>query len=412
MSMISFEQAYQLTLSYIRPLPLETVDLLAAVGRIAGKDLPAIVDSPSTDVSLKDGYAVRSADICDARPEHPVCLSISGSAAAGGSWQGTLQSGQAVRILSGAPVPGGADAVISEEFTRVRTDQPGLEKLVEVVNYAESGRNILPCGADVQEGKLMVSAGQRLHPAVIGLLAAAGYQEVPVIRLPRVAVLATGDEVLAPGQPFEKGKLYASNLYTLAAWCRRLGFEVETFILPDEAGSIRQTLTTCLEQFNAILTSGGAWKGEHDLVVQMLDALGWRKIYHRVRMGPGKAVGFGIFQNKPVVCLPGGPPSNNMAFLQLALPGLQKLSGDPHPGLPQRSAIMGETVSGPLGWTQFVHGRFLRLDHHLLFQPAKQKSRLQEVAETQAIVKIPEELEELKINSSVIVQMTRNPGDD
>jgi molybdopterin molybdotransferase len=167
-------------------------------------------------------------------------------------------------------------------------------------------------------------------------------------------------------------------------------------------------LSTCLEQFDAVLTSGGAWKGEHDLVVQILDALGWQKIYHRVRMGPGKAVGFGLFQNKPVFCLPGGPPSNHMAFVQLALPGLQKLAGEPQPGLPQASAVMDETISGQLDWTQFIHGRLVRENQRLLFRPLKYRSRLQEMAHTQAIARIPEGQKELSADSTLMVQVLGN----
>jgi molybdopterin molybdotransferase len=400
--MISFDEAYKLTLENIQSLHSETVELLAAEGRITGQDMLARVDAPSLDVSLKDGYAILAADIGAASPSSPVRLNLTGSIAAGGGWRGMVHSGEAVRILSGAPLPEGADAVVSEEFTRA------LPEAVHVMKHAEPGRNILHQGADVQIGQLIVPAGQRLFPTTIGLLAAAGYQKLAVIRRPRVAILATGDEVLAPGQPLVRGKLYASNLFTLAAWCRHFGFEVETYVLPDDAQAIRPVLATCLEHFDAVLTSGGAWKGEHDLVVHILDALGWQKVYHRVRMGPGKAVGFGLFQNKPIFCLPGGPPSNHMAFIQLGLPGLQKLAGVPQPGLPQAPAVMAEAVSGQLDWTQFIHGRLLQENQRLVFQPLKYQSRLQEMAHTEAIAKIPEGLEELSVNSTVMVQVFVN----
>ena len=400
--MISFDAAYQLTLERINPLDIETVKLIAAERRIAGQDFLARVDCPSLDVSLKDGYALLAADIRTAGIESPVHLNLVGSIAAGGEWQGIVHSGEAVRILSGAPLPLGADVVVSEEFT---LPQPGA---INIIKYTEPWRNILRQGSDVQIGQLIVPAGQKLYPTAIGLLAAAGYQEIPVIRRPRVAILATGNEVLAPGQPLVQGKLYASNLFTLAAWCLHSGFEVETFVLQDDVNSIRPVLITCLEQFDAVLTSGGAWKGEHDLVVQILDSLGWQKVYHRVRMGPGKAVGFGLFQNKPVFCLPGGPPSNHMAFIQLGLPGLQKLAGEPAPGLFQLPVVMAASVSGQLDWTQFIHGRLIQESQRLLFQPLKYQSRLQEMAHTEAIAKIPEGLEELSANSIVMVQVLVN----
>jgi molybdopterin molybdotransferase len=326
--MISFEEAYQLTLDQILPLEEETVELLTAGGRIAARDLLAKVDSPSADVSLKDGYAIRSADIYAASPGSPVELKLVGSIAAGGEWQGTVHPGEAVRILSGASLPDGADSVLAEEFTQ------GLPGAVQVMNDARAGRNILRLGTDVACGQLLVPAGGKLSPATIGLLAAAGYQDVAVVRRPRVAVVATGDEVLAPGQPLVQGKLFASNLFTLAAWCLRYGFEVQTFVARDDADAIRQALQTSLAQFDGVLTSGGAWKGERDLVVHILDELGWQKVYHRVRIGPGKAVGFGTFQGKPVFCLPGGPPSNQMAPSPAGLPGLQSWPATLSPGYP------------------------------------------------------------------------------
>lgn len=397
--MISYNQAYPLTISSITPLQTETVELMAAGGRIAAHDLPALIDSPSVDVSLKDGYAVLSADIQSAKADAPVRLSLEGSVAAGGDWGGFVCSGQVVRILSGAPVPRGADAILSEEFAVVEDDK------IQALNHAEQGRNILHRGSDVACGNLLVPAGQRLYPTVIGLLAAAGYQHVPVIRRPHVAILATGDEVLAPGQPMVAGKLYASNLFTLAAWCQRYGFEVTTLVVGDDPDLIHQRMVSCLDEYDALLTSGGAWTGEHDLVVHILDELGWQKIYHRVRTGPGKAIGFGLYKDKPVFCLPGGPPSNHMAFLQLALPGLQVLAGEKRPGLPTTVARMAQTVTGQIDWTQFFHGLLRKDDLGLVFEPLKNASRLQMMARTDAIAMIPEGQEILRAGDEVLVQV-------
>jgi molybdopterin molybdotransferase len=257
----------------------------------------------------------------------------------------------------------------------------------------------------VQAGQALGPAGQQLTASTIGLLAAAGYQDVTVVRQPRVAILATGDEILAPGQPMVDGKLYASNGYTLAAWCLRFGFQVEMAVVQDDEDSIREQLTACVEQFDAVLTSGGAWKGEHDLIVHILDALGWRKLYHRVRIGPGKAVGFGLYQTHPVFCLPGGPPSNHMAYLQLALPGLQKLAGYRKPGLNRIPAVMAKTVSGQSDWTQFIHGLLAHDGRRPIFTPIKQPSRLQMLAQTDAVAIIPEGQTELPENSVVMAQL-------
>ena len=382
--MISFDEAYRLTLENIQTLAPVDVPLVSATDKITASDLTGQVDSPSTDVSLKDGYAIRSNDIAKARNDAPVSLRLLGTVAAGGSWQGQVGPGEALRILSGAPIPAGADAVVAEEFTQLVGD------VLHVVNDAHPGRNILAQGSDVRCGEVLVEMGVQLDPPMIGLLAAAGYQVLPVPRLPRVAILATGDEVVAPGEPLLRGKLYASNLVTLAAWCARYGFAAETFVARDNEGLIREKLLTCLNNYDAVLTSGGAWSGERDLVVRILDELSWEKVYHRVRMGPGKAVAFGLYSGKPVFCLPGGPPSNHMAFLQLALPGLLQMSGFRKVGLPVLKMRLAETVSGQSDWTQFVHGRLEETTDFPLFYPLKHPSRLQMMATADAIMRIPE----------------------
>lgn len=396
---ISFREALARTLAQIAPLGAEVVDLAQTCGRVAAHDLFARVDSPSLDVSLKDGYALQSPDVAAASPQNPVRLQLLGLAAAGQGWPGTVQAGTAVRILSGAPIPHGAQAVLSAEFA---TDGG---QTVTAFNDAAPGRNILPRGRDVAIGQRIVAAGELLRPSQAGLLAAAGYARVPVFRRPRVAIVATGDEVVAPGRPLAAGKLYASNLVTLAAWCACYGLAVTTAVVPDCADAIQAHLRACLDGHDAILTSGGAWKGERDLVVRLLDELAWRKVYHRVRIGPGKAVAFGLWQDKPLFCLPGGPPSNHMAFLQLALPGLHRLGGFRRPGLPLQVARLAAPVSGQRDWTQFVHGRLAPGHEGLLFHPIEMNSRLQAMAQMEAIVTIPEGTEQIPRGALVRVQV-------
>jgi molybdopterin molybdotransferase len=228
---------------------------------------------------------------------------------------------------------------------------------------------------------------------------------VAVVRQPRVAIIATGDEVVAPGRPLETGQLYASNLVTLQAWCVHYGMDASVRVVEDRHEQIREALTEALEAHDAILTSGGAWKGERDLVAKLLDEAGWEKFYHRIRLGPGKAVGFGLWQGKPVFILPGGPPSNHTAFLQLALPGLHRLAGWQQPGLPVREAQLAETVKGQREWTQFVEGRFEPGAEGLQFRPVKQKSRLQSMADCEGYLQIPEGVASLEAGRTVPVQV-------
>lgn len=397
--MISYQEAYRITLENIHPLAYEEVGLLEATGRVAAQDLLARVDAPTVNISLKDGYAVHPEDIAQATEEAPAKLTLLGTIAAGGEWRSVIGRGQTVRILSGAGVPEEVGAVLAEEYTRRDGDQ------VFAFTHAKAGRNILPNGSDVRKGEVLAHAGEILRPTLVGLLAAGGYENIPVVRQPKVHILATGDEVLAPGEPLVEGKLYASNLVTLAAWCCRYGFQVHTQVAPDDAETIRTALQDHLAIGDALLTSGGAWKGERDLTVRLLDEMGWQKHYHRVRIGPGKAIGFGVYQDKPVFCLPGGPPSNHMAFIQLGLPGLQKLAGFARPGLPRQLARLQSEVSGQIDWTQFVHGRLEQADQELRFHPILDASRLQMMAHTEAVLAIPEGVERIEAGEMVWVQI-------
>lgn len=397
--MISFQEALRLTLEKVQPLDTEIIALSQATGRVVGERLVARVDLPSVDVSLKDGYAVKSGDISAASPERPVSLHLIGDVAAGGLWQGEIGPGTAVRILSGAPIPGGAEAVVSEEYTRMEG-----EDLI-VMADAYPGRNILSRGSDVQRGQLLVSAGESLRPGQIGLLAAGGHDRIPVRKIPRVGILATGDEVLAPGKPLEEGKLYASNLVTLEAWCHYFCMQVTTWVVKDQSDVLRAHLRESIRECDALLTSGGAWRGDRDLVVGVLDELGWEKFYHRVRMGPGKAVGFGNYWGKPVFCLPGGPPSNYMAFLNLALPGLLKLAGRVRTSLPMVPAKLSREVRGQIDWTQFILGNIEQDEGCLIFHPSKMASRLQMIAQAEAILMIPEGTDRIAARENVRVQI-------
>jgi len=415
--MIGFEEALAATLAAIEPLQGEEMAPIAGLtGRVVAMDLLAPEDSPAIDISLKDGFAVQSADVVGAAPDRPVRLRLVGQVAAGGVFTGEVSPGETVRILSGAPLPAGADAILAEEFA----DCEG--ELVIARADAAPGRNILPRAADLARGQLLIPAGAVLRPAQVGLLAAAGYREAPVRRRPRVGLLATGDELIAPGdepvaaavredsrQPGQavsgSSQVFPSNVATMAAWCTHYGLATSEAVIGDDAAVLRATLLRMLEANDVVLTSGGAWTSERDLVASILDELGWRKIYHRVRMGPGKGVGFGLWHGKPVFILPGGPASNQMAFLQLALPGLHRLMGHPHPGLPVRSARLAAPARGQGDWTEFVEGRFSWDGPVLCITPGKGRSRLRSMAACEGYIKVPEGVETLAAGTVVPVQV-------
>jgi molybdopterin molybdotransferase len=395
-------EALTLTLDRLSPLEGEIVPLLDSVDRVTAGSMPALVDSPSVDASLKDGYAVISREVAGATPEKPVRLRLLGSVAAGATTEVAVTAGAAVRILTGARIPRGADAVVSGEFAIAGNGD------VLITTFAEPGRNILPCGCDVTAGAIIAQAGAILTPGLVGLLAGAGHSEVPVVRHPRVALVATGDEVIAPGQPLPDGKLYASNMTALGAWCRRYRMDTIMAIVPDEPEEMKKAFSHALTRADAIITSGGAWTGDRDMVARIMAELGWEKVFHRIRIGPGKATGFGKLDGKPVFILPGGPPSNLMGFLQIALPGLLRLAGHQRPGLPLITVRLSvELVAAHPDWTQFIFGRIDQHGEFPLFVPLQGSSRLGSMAEAEAVVNIPEGRMHWPAGSIVQAQLLR-----
>jgi molybdopterin molybdotransferase len=392
-------EALELTLDGVAPLAAIRVDLLDGLHHALAADIVAKVDSPSIDASMKDGYAVISGEIQAATRERPVRLQMLDCLAAGDSRAIRVQPQAAVRVLTGARLPEGADAVLAEEFTEAERET------IVAFNNAEPGRNILPRGSDVAKGEIVGPRGTLVTPGLAGILAAAGHSHIPVVRRPKVAIIATGDEVVAPGRPLPEGKLYASNMTTLGGWCRRFGMLTHLEVVKDDFNAIHRRLAAQVERVDAIVTSGGAWTGDRDLVAKVLDRLGWRQVFHRIRIGPGKAVGFGLLENKPLFILPGGPPSNLMGFLQIALPGLLKLAGHSHMGLPQAKVRLARELTGRhADWTQFIFGRLEPGAELAVFHSLKAKSRLRSMAEAQAVVAIPEGETRLPAGSVVSAQ--------
>lgn len=397
---LGLEEALKMTLVRIGPLETETVELMDSVDRVIARDLHANVNSPSVDASMKDGYAVLSREVAAATFEHPVRLKKIGCVAAGGRNDLCVEPGTTIQVLTGAKIPPGADAVVSEEFTRV----DGEDILIKI--FAEPGRNILPRGSDVGSGKRIARRGQRLTPGMVGMLAASGHHRIPLVRNPRVAVIATGDEVVSPGQPLPEGKLYASNITTLGSWCRRYGMDINLHHVKDDPDEILNLLSRVGAESDAILTSGGAWTGDRDMVAKILAQMGWEQVFHRIRIGPGKAVGFGLLNDKPVFILPGGPPSNLMGFLQIALPGLLTLGGYRRPALPTASVRLSSELTGRFAdWTQFVFGVIENGNELPVFRSLEGMSRLRSMAEAEAVAAIPEGKTVLPAGSVVSVQL-------
>ncbi len=396
---IGLEEALSMVLGTLKRLSPVVLPVDEACDLIAAEDLFASADCPSATSSLKDGYAVVSKDIEGASKDRPVRLRVTGMSTAGDNIAASVEPGLAIKVMTGARLPQGADAVIAVEFAREQANQ------VLCFKNAEPGRNVLSSGTDVETGELVVSKGEMLTPALTGLLAAGGVHQIPVFPKPRVAIVATGDEVVAPGYPLKSGQVYASNLVTLNSWSRHFGFPVKSRVVKDNSKEIRQTFTSMLSDTDVLLTSGGAWKSERDLTVRVLDEMGWELIFHRVRIGPGKAVAMGILDGRPVFCLPGGPPSNEMAFLQLALPGLFQIVGRSPIPFGTKKVRLASRVGGDLTWTQFYQAILERRGEELWGVPLQIKSRIQSQARAEALIKVPEGVDRLETGDMIEVQV-------
>ncbi len=392
---IGFRQALELTMTNTSPLGLETVATSDVVGRVCGKDVIALIDYPSTDSSLKDGYAVLSEYVSTASPDNPVTLDVVGAVNAGDPCHAAVEKSTAVRILSGAPIPQGATAVLAEEFAEASGPQ------VRALACAEPGRNILFKGAEISKGETLVQKGQTFTPSRISLVVAGGLERVSVFRLPKVGLLATGDEILLPGVLPEGGKLFASNVALQQAWLSSRSIQTTIRRSSDCFEDLAVAVESMLSEADILITSGGAWKGDRDLIVKVLDTLGWQKLFHRVRIGPGKAVALGFLGKKPVFCLPGGPPSNEVAFLMIAFPAVLRMAG--YKGSPylHLTGILEKRVSGQKDWTQAFYCQTERRDSSIYLMPLETRPRLQALSRACGLVLIPEGVESIPAGTPV-----------
>lgn len=392
---IGFELACQLALDNVAPIGVHQLALSNAVGCVLAEPVTARVNSPSVASSTKDGYAVFSGDTAAAGPHRPVTLEVIDQVAAGGRMKGTLKPGQAVRILTGAPIPVGADAVLAEEFADI------CGKWITARADAGPGRNIQAAGADVTLGEHLADAGRRVTPRLVGLLTAGGIATVRVFKKPRVGLLATGSEIEMPGRPLTEGKLYASNVALQQAWLSEAGMTVELLSVPDVSAEISDAIARLHADCDVLLTSGGTWKGDRDLVVKVLEALGWEMFFHRTRMGPGKSLGAGRLNEKPVFCLPGGPASNETAFTMIVFPALLKMAGLKTAPYLSLSGRLAEAVSGRPDWTQFLPCDIAGTSPEIVLQPARRKSRMAGMNRTPAVLRIPEGVETIEAGAQV-----------
>lgn len=317
MALISIDEALAAIAAEVTPLPdVEAVELGDARGRVLAEELRAGADLPSFASSAMDGFALRAEDT-------PGALELIGESAAGAPFPGALRPGTAVTISTGAVVPDGADAVLPVELSRVDAGR------LHVADPVPGGDNVRPRGSDVVRGQTLLAAGTRIGPAQIGAAAAVGLRALPCRRAPRVAVMSTGTELRAPGEPLGPGEIYDSNSPMLGA--ALASATAETVVVPavaDDPQAHRAALARALE-YDVVITSGGVSVGAHDLVRASAAELGVREVFWRVALRPGKPLSFGVHGATLVFGLPGNPVSSLVCFELFVRPALLALQGAP-----------------------------------------------------------------------------------
>jgi molybdopterin molybdotransferase len=338
--LLSVEAALERILAQARALPGEDAPLAQAHGRVLAADLVAPLSLPPFANSSMDGYAVIAADLVGANAVAPVALRMIGTVPAGGVFTGEILPGTTVRIFTGAPLPVGADAVLQQELTA-----PGPDADTVLMQSAVTpGRNVREAGTDVTQGQTLLRRGTVLGAAEIAIAAATGAAMLAVTRRPRVAVVATGDELIPPGEPLGPGQIYNSNAFMLAAAVREAGGE--PVMLPrarDRAEEIRAAFTAA-QDADLILSSGGVSVGDFDLVRQVIEEMGAIDFW-RVNVRPGKPLAFGKMGATPLIGLPGNPASSAVTFEVFARPLIRTLLGCNPISRPQIAVKLGSEIA-------------------------------------------------------------------
>ncbi len=319
-SMISLKQA-QAKLEAVPAARLDTerVALLAALGRIAAREVKSSLAIPPADNSAMDGFAVRAKDVIKGKE-----LIISQRVPAGAQPH-ALQAGTAARIFTGASLPEGADAVVIQENCEFTGSDKGGK--VKILKEIDRGANIRPCGQDIQSGATVIKRGQRLNAVDLSLLASIGEEEVDVYQRLKVAIFSTGDELVEPGQPLAPGQIYNSNRPLLLALCQELGYEtLDCGIVEDTLEATINALHDASKSAHLILSSGGVSVGEEDHVKPAVETLGHLEMW-KVQIKPGKPVAFGQINDTSFLGLPGNPVSSFVVFQLLSVPLMQSLQG-------------------------------------------------------------------------------------
>jgi molybdopterin molybdotransferase len=412
---LSVEEALGRILATVDVLEPECVGLLEAAGRVLAEAVAADRDIPPLTNSAMDGYAVRGADVADAQEGSPVRLRVVGEVAAGHVSPLQVTPGTAMRIMTGAPVPAGADTVVRFEDTRPDGDW------VEVLESTSTGKNVRPAGEDVRAGQVVLEPGKVLRPQEIGMLAAVGRVEVAVVRRPRVAILATGDEVVPPDQVPGPGQIRDANSYAVAAQVQQYGgVPLLLGVARDREELVRRGMREALAQrADLIITSGGVSVGDFDLVKQVLAAEGEMHFWS-LNMKPGRPLAFGVVSGPsagsgravPLLGLPGNPVAATISTDLFARPALLKMQGFTDWSRPTVRARLAQPIRRKDGRRHYLRVRLRRMDAgcEATLTGDQGSGILSSMVQADGLAIIPEEADHLHAGTEVEVILLEGVG--
>ena len=403
--LVPFDQARAAVLERLRPLPAREVPLGDALGCVLADDVTAAEDLPPFANSAMDGFAVRAADLAGAGDATPVALEVTGEVFAGSARLPTVRPGAAARIMTGGPLPPGADAVVPVEQTTVDGDA------VRIRFAPGEGHFVRGAGEDVRAGTVVLERGRVLDPAAVGMLASVGRRLVQVHPKPTVAVVSTGDELVDPGDPLGPGQIRDSNSWLLVALAQEAGAEgFRCGKLRDDPEALRRGFALAAAEGDLVLTSGGVSVGERDYTKQVLAELGDVRSF-KVAMQPGMPQAFGFAAGTPLYGLPGNPVSCFVVFELLVRPALRRLAGHPDDRLerPRVVARLGEPVRSPSGKVSFLRVRLQVGDDGLVATLTGHQGSgvLSSAVAADGLAVVPAERRELDAGAAVQVVLLR-----
>jgi molybdopterin molybdotransferase len=387
-SMQSVDSYRDEIIAALTPLAAQEIALADADGAVLAADVTAAWPLPGFDNSAMDGYAVVAADVAPASRDHPVTLPVDAEVAAGDTTSRTLTPGHAIKIMTGALLPAGADAIVPVEWTDGSSDR------VTISQPADKGHAVRHAGDDARPGDLLLPAGTRLHPAQIGVLAAAGHGAIVARRRPRAAVISTGNELCEPGTTLLPGQIWDSNSYMLAAAARQAGCDVTRHsVVRDDPAAVLAAIELAAATVDLLITSGGvSMGGEHDAVKAALSILG-SVSFRKVAMQPGMPQGFGLLGSPPrtpIFTLPGNPVSALVSFKIFVEPAVNALQDLLPQITPAGSATLTGPVTSPAGRRSFLRGVLDPLAGTVVPLTGQNSHQIASLAKANVLIIVPE----------------------